>query len=113
RVLRTVVAPRPVAWTDEILFAHAPEAGAELAASLVGLRPLFACVIAWTDTASIPGLSAAGASTELIPYTAAADAEVLRHGTARCINGVPCNPAGPPGPAIITRAALDLGGIPH
>ncbi len=99
--------------STSILHPYAPEAGIELTRALHGLHPLFACVIAWTDTALIPGLSAAGASTELIPYTAAADAEVLRHGTARCINGVPCNPAGPPGPAIITRAALELGNIRH
>jgi uncharacterized protein (TIGR00303 family) len=102
-----------VANLDSILFPCAPKAGFELATRLDGLRPLFACVIAWTDTAAIPGLSAAGASTELIPYTAPADAEVLVHGAARCINGVPSNPLGPPGPAIITRAALELGAIPH
>jgi uncharacterized protein (TIGR00303 family) len=70
-------------------------------------------VIASTDTALVPGISAAGASAELIPFTAAADAEVLAYGAARCIAGVPSNPAGPPGPAIITRAALDLAAIPH
>ena len=96
-----------------IVFASAPEAGDCLAARLRGRQPLFVCVIASTDTALIPGLSAAGATTELIPFTAAADAEVLAYGAARCINGVPCNPLGPPGPAIITRAALELGRIPH
>jgi uncharacterized protein (TIGR00303 family) len=68
-------------------------------------------VIASTATALVPGISAAGASTELIPFTAAADAEFLIHGSARCIAGVPCNPLGPPGPALITRAALDLAGV--
>jgi uncharacterized protein (TIGR00303 family) len=102
-----------VADLSSILFPCAQERGVELASRLDGLRPLFACVIAWTDTARIPGLSAAGASTELIPFTAAADAEVLVHGTAHCINGVPSNPLGPPGPAIITRAALELAGIPQ
>ena len=102
-----------VADLSSVLFAYAPEPGLQLATRLDRLRPVFACVIAWTDTARIPGLSAAGASTELIPFTAAADAEVLVHGTARCINGVPSNPLGPPGPAIITRAALELAGIPQ
>jgi NaMN:DMB phosphoribosyltransferase len=59
---------------DSILFPYASEGGRGLASRLDGLRPLFACVIAWTDTARIPGLSAAGASPELIPFTAAADA---------------------------------------
>jgi uncharacterized protein (TIGR00303 family) len=95
-----------------VLYRHAPVAGHELMKLLYGKRPLFVCVIASTDTALVPGISAAGAGPELIPYTAAADAEVLIHGSARCIPGVPCNPLGPPGPAIITRAALELAGIP-
>ncbi len=96
----------------ELLCLHAPEAGWRFAEGLRGQRPLFVCVIASTDTALVPGISAAGASAELIPLTAAADAEVLVHGSARCLPGVPCNPLGPPGPAIITRAALDLAAIP-
>jgi uncharacterized protein (TIGR00303 family) len=48
----------------------------------------------------------------LIPFTAAADAEFILHGAARCIAGVPSNPLGPPGPALITRAALGLAAIP-
>jgi uncharacterized protein (TIGR00303 family) len=96
-----------------VLFPHAPERGRALAARLRGKRPLFVCVIASTDTALIPGISAAGASLELIPFTAAADAEVLAHGAARCIAGLPCNPLGPPGPALITLAALQLAAIPH
>jgi uncharacterized protein (TIGR00303 family) len=90
-----------------------PERGRALAARLQGRRPLFVCVIASTDTALIPGISAAGASPELVPFTAAADAEVLAHGAARCIRGVPSNPLGPPGPSIITLAALQLAGLSH
>lgn len=96
-----------------LLYPCAQTTGRALAARLRGRRPLFVLVIASTDTALVPGLSAAGASADLIPFTAAADAEVLAHGAARCIRGVPSNPAGPPGPAIITRAALDLAAIPH
>ncbi|MEA2642754.1 MAG: hypothetical protein QOF51_4148 [Chloroflexota bacterium] len=98
---------------DDLLFACADEEGRRLAARLRGQRPLFLCVIASTETALIPGISAAGATTELIPFTAAADAEVLAYGTARCVPGVPSNPLGPPGPALITRAALELASIPH
>lgn len=96
-----------------ILLPCARLAGSQLVARLRGLRPLFVCTIASTDTALVPGLSAAGATPELIPLTAAADAEVLAYRRARCIDGVPCNPLGPPGPAIITRAALELAAIPH
>ncbi|MBI4213042.1 MAG: TIGR00303 family protein [Chloroflexi bacterium] len=99
--------------TLPVRFPVAEQAGANLAAGLLGKRPLFVCVIASTDTALVPGISAAGASLELIPFTAAADAEMLAHGAARCIAGVPSNPLGPPGPSIITLAALRLAAIAH
>ena len=72
--------------------------------------PLFICTIATTETAAIPGISAAGANAEVIRYTAAADAEALYYGKARCLEKVPENPKGPPSPVIITmatREALD------
>lgn len=68
--------------------------------------PLFICTIASTKTALIPGVSAAGASPELIPYTAAADVEAIIHGQALCLDKIPENPVGPPSPVIITMAAL-------
>lgn len=80
--------------------------------SLRAARPLFVCVAAHTDVSSIPGISAAGASTELIPFTPAADLEALAFGRPRCLGTVPSNPLGPPGPALITRAALALASIP-
>ena len=96
-----------------VLFPCQPQTGASLAAQLRGKQPLFVCVIASTDTALVPGISAAGANTQLIPFTAAADAEVLAFGAARCIAGLPRNPMGPPSPALITLAALQLASIPH
>lgn len=96
-----------------ILYPWAAEEGRSLAERVLGQTPLFVCVIASTDTALIPGISAAGASQDLIPYTSAADAEVIAHGVARCIAGVPSNPLGPPGPSLITRAALQLADLPH
>ena len=69
--------------------------------------PLFICTIATTETAAIPGISAAGASPELICYTAAADAEALYYGKARCLEKIPENPKGPPSPVIITMAARE------
>lgn len=82
-------------------------------AEIAGARaPLFACTVAYTATVRIPGLSAAGATPELRELTAAADAELLLHGEAKCLAGLPSNPAGPPGPILITLAALGLAGIP-
>jgi uncharacterized protein (TIGR00303 family) len=109
---RALTPASPAAAGDgQVTFPCAAGEGQRLAAELAGKRPLFVCVIASTDTAQIPGISAAGASTELIPFTAAADAEFIVHGEARCIKGVPSNPLGPPGPALITRAALELAHI--
>lgn len=70
-------------------------------------QPLFICTIATTKTATIPGISAAGASPELICYTAAADVEALYYGTARCLDTIPENPDGPPSPVVITMAARE------
>lgn len=95
-----------------LLYAHAPRWGRALVARLRGRRPLFVCTIAHTDTSRIPGLSAAGATPALRELTPAADAEALYYGRARCLHGVPSNPLGPPGPAIITIAALRLARIP-
>ena len=39
-------------------------------------NPIFLCVLSNTDTCRIPGISAAGATTELNDYTPAADAEI-------------------------------------
>src|SRR5215212_1440007 len=103
----TAPAPDP-----PLLFAHAPRRGRVWAARLDGKRPLFICTIAQTDTARIPDISAAGATPELRELTPAADAEALYYGSARCLHGVPANPLGPPGPAIITIAALRLAHIP-
>src|SRR5205085_10021240 len=58
-----------------------------------------------------PGLSAAGVSEELRPLTPAADAEVVLLGSPVCLPWLPSNPLGAPGPAGITRAALDYARI--
>ncbi|MDP8924075.1 MAG: TIGR00303 family protein [Chloroflexota bacterium] len=95
-----------------ILLAHAPTRGAALVDRLRG-RPLrFVCVVAHTETAEIDGISAAGVTPELRRLTAAADAEALFHGRPRCMEGVPSNPLGAPGPVIITLAGLRLSGAP-
>ena len=76
-------------------------------------RPLFVCVLGNTETAYIEGLSAAGKTAKLTDYTPAGDAEVLHKGT---IIDVPILPMTPPfdtpTPALITRAALTMAGVP-
>lgn len=46
-----------------------------------GLSPIFACILGFTETGLIPGISAAGATPEARKYTAIADAEFLINGT--------------------------------
>jgi uncharacterized protein (TIGR00303 family) len=94
-----------------ILLVHSPERGQRLLDRLAGRRPLFVCTVAHTETAEIDGLSGAGATAELRRLTAAADVEALCHGHPLCIDGVPSNPDGAPGPVIITLAGLRLGGV--
>jgi uncharacterized protein (TIGR00303 family) len=72
----------------------------------------FVCVISYTETCEISGITVAGADAELVKYTPAADAEFLYHGECRCIDTVPATPDGKPTPALITRAALRSAEIP-
>ncbi len=74
--------------------------------------PFFVCVIATTETAKLPGLSASGAVPEITDYTPPADIELLYYNKCRCISGVPVTPDGIPTPALITLSALRLSGIP-
>ncbi|WP_319508219.1 nicotinate mononucleotide-dependent phosphoribosyltransferase CobT [uncultured Methanolobus sp.] len=77
-------------------------------------KPLFVCVLANTETAYIEGLSAAGKTAKLTDYTPAGDAEVLETGTIIDIPILPMTPPyDTPTPALITRAALSITGIPH
>lgn len=91
---------------SKIIKVHEPLSAAGFLDQLQKKPPLFICTIASSDTALIPGVSAAGAGPELIPYTAAADVEALYHGRAFCLDKIPENPVGPPSPVIITMAAL-------
>lgn len=72
----------------------------------------FLFTISYTETATIPGLTIAGANTELIKFTPAADAEYIHFGRCRCIDSIPATPDGKPTPAIITKTALGLANIP-
>jgi len=75
-------------------------------------NPIFVCVISYTATSEIPGLTVAGANPELMKFTSAADSEFLYYGHCKCINFIPATPDGKPTPALITRVALQLAEIP-
>lgn len=75
-------------------------------------RTSFVLAISYTETATIPGLTVAGANTELLKYTPAADAEYIYYGSCKCIDTIPATPDGKPTPAIISKTALDLSNIP-
>jgi uncharacterized protein (TIGR00303 family) len=75
-------------------------------------NPLFICTIATTETAKIPGISAAGKFPDFTDFTPPADAELLLLGKCKSIAGVPVTPDGIPTPALITMSALRLADIP-
>jgi NaMN:DMB phosphoribosyltransferase len=77
-----------------------------------GKPPVFACVLGFTATGLIPGISAAGATPDDRQYTAIADAEFL-------YNGPQPNPKFPlpplhvgASPALISRAVISAQTIP-
>jgi uncharacterized protein (TIGR00303 family) len=86
--------------------------GEAFLSEIEGKNSLFVCTIGTTETAKIPGISAAGANPEITDYTPPADAELLLLGRCKCINGVPITPSGIPTPALITMSALKLANIP-
>ncbi|WP_186434266.1 nicotinate mononucleotide-dependent phosphoribosyltransferase CobT [Candidatus Nitrosocosmicus arcticus] len=75
-------------------------------------RTSFILAISYTETSTIPGLTVAGANTELLKYTPAADAEYIYYGKCKCIDTIPATPDGKPTPAIISKTALDISNIP-
>ncbi|NJN06778.1 MAG: TIGR00303 family protein [Richelia sp. SL_2_1] len=77
-----------------------------------GEKAAFACVLGFTKTGLIPGISAAGSTPEDRKYTALADAEFLYYGTNKK-GQYPLPPliAGA-SPVFITRAVVETLGIP-
>ncbi|AFY53709.1 TIGR00303 family protein [Rivularia sp. PCC 7116] len=77
-----------------------------------GKKPLFACVLGFTETGLIPGISAAGSTPDDRKYTALADAEFLYYGADRK-GQYPLPPliAGA-SPVFITRAVVEELNIP-
>lgn len=77
-----------------------------------GCLPLFSCMLGFTETGLIPGISAAGKTPEDRRFTAIADAEFL-------VNGVRPHPRYPlpplaagASPVLISRAVVSTLGIP-
>jgi uncharacterized protein (TIGR00303 family) len=74
--------------------------------------PVFACVLGFTETGLIPGISAAGCTPEDRKYTACADAEFLYYGPKR----KPQYPLPPldagASPVLISRAVVEALKIP-
>ena len=72
-----------------------------------GCVPTFVCVLGFTETALIPGISAAGSSPEDRKYTACADAEFLYYG-AKPNPKYPLPPlAAGASPVLISRSVVE------
>jgi len=70
----------------------------------------FVLVVGTTETAQIPGLTAAGETPEATAQTPALDAELVEFG--RPLSGAtPASPDGCPTPALVTRAVRELVGF--
>jgi uncharacterized protein (TIGR00303 family) len=75
-------------------------------------QPLYACILGFTETALIPGISAAGATPESRRYTAIADAEFLVNGMTEKVH-YPLPPLTQgASPVFISRAVLENQTIP-
>lgn len=64
-----------------------------------------------TRTAQIEGISAAGATPELMAHTPAVDAEILAYGRPITTDLVPVSPTGCPTPAVVARAVREAVGF--
>lgn len=77
-----------------------------------GYLPVFACVLGFTETGLIPGISAAGRTPEDRKYTACADAEFLYYGPEHKAQ-YPLPPlAAGASPVLISRAVFESLKIP-
>ncbi|OPY32405.1 MAG: hypothetical protein A4E32_00986 [Methanomassiliicoccales archaeon PtaU1.Bin124] len=97
---------------ESITIAAEEKQATEFLGKIWGKTPTFVCTIGNTETAKIPGLSAAGANPAATDFTPAADVELLFYGKCKCIPGVPITPDGIPTPGIITMSAVGLTKMP-
>jgi uncharacterized protein (TIGR00303 family) len=67
----------------------------------------FVLVAGTTETASIDGISAAGADPSVMAHTPSADAEIVAYGEPVRSPVVPVSPSGCPTPAVSTRAVRE------
>ncbi len=83
------------------------EQGKAWTAKYQGRLPIFACVLGFTETGLIPGISAAGRTPEDRKYTACADAEFLYYGAEhKPVYPLPPLAAGA-SPVLISRAVVE------
>jgi uncharacterized protein (TIGR00303 family) len=68
----------------------------------------FILIISGTDLIKYPGISAAGASQDMLKYTACLDAEFIYHGRLKTFDKLPVSPSGIVSPALISKACLKL-----
>lgn len=88
------------------------EQGKEWLRRYRGYLPVFACVLGFTETGLIPGISAAGRTPEDRKYTACADAEFLYYGPEHKAQ-YPLPPlAAGASPVLISRAVFESLKIP-
>ncbi|WP_255196553.1 nicotinate mononucleotide-dependent phosphoribosyltransferase CobT [Halorarius litoreus] len=64
-----------------------------------------------TRTATIQGISAAGADPDVMVHTPSADLEIVSYGEPTRSPVVPVSPTGCPTPAVVTRAVLELASV--
>ncbi len=77
-----------------------------------GTNPTFACILGFTATGLIPGISAAGATPQDREYTAIADAEFLKKGVQESYHHpLPILEAGI-SPTFISRAVVEAFNLP-
>ena len=75
-------------------------------------KPAFCVILGNTLLSTIPGLSGAGPTPEKTLLTPNLDAELVTTGSIQSIPEKPNTPTGCPTPATITRAMVELTGIP-
>jgi len=67
----------------------------------------FILTLGGTETIKHPGISAAGASQELLAYTAALDAEYLIYGKTKSLDDIPVSPYNVVSPAVLSKEYLE------
>ena len=77
-----------------------------------GKKPVFCVILGNTQLSTIPGISGAGPSPEKTLLTPNLDAELVTNGRIANPDIKPNTPTGCPTPATITRAMIELTGVP-